>query len=268
MPRGGNRPRRPRAPSHERLNRADWDRTAAEYERLHGRGLAAAEGMTWGNWHRPERELHVLGPVRGKDVLELGCGAARWSIALAQRGARMVGLDFSAARLEQARRNMAAAGVDFPLVEASAERVPLPARRFDIVFCDWGAVTFSDPYRTIPEVARLLRTGGRFAFTNASPFRTVCQGRTEDRLAPRLRYPYFGMHRIKFLRSIEFNLPYGEWIRLFRANGFAIEDLWEGPPPVGRRSTYLSPGETVWTRRWPYEVLWRLRKERAVRRSR
>jgi len=42
-------------------------------------------------WSIPESELNVLGDVRDKDVLEFGCGAARWSIALSRLGARCVG---------------------------------------------------------------------------------------------------------------------------------------------------------------------------------
>jgi ubiquinone/menaquinone biosynthesis C-methylase UbiE len=68
------------------------------------------------------------------DVLELGCGAAQWSISLAGLGARPVGLDVSARQLEHARRAMAGAGVDFPLIEASAEDVPLRDGRFDVIF--------------------------------------------------------------------------------------------------------------------------------------
>ncbi|TMC92230.1 MAG: class I SAM-dependent methyltransferase, partial [Chloroflexi bacterium] len=82
-------------------------------------------------------------------MLELGCGAARWSIALAKLGARPVGLDLSSQQLQHARRLMQEAGVEFPLIEASAEEVPLPDTSFDIVFCDWGAMTFCDPYRTV-----------------------------------------------------------------------------------------------------------------------
>ena len=65
------------------------------------------------------------------------------------------------------------AGVDFPLIHASAEAVPLPDASFDIVFCDHGAMTFADPYRTVPEAARLLRPGGLFAFNQGSAIADV-----------------------------------------------------------------------------------------------
>src|SRR4029077_6517349 len=111
----------------------------------------------------PESELQVLGDVAGKDVLELGCGAAQWAVLLAQQGARVTGLDNSERQLEHARERMAAAGVDFPLVHAPAEWFPPPDASFDIVFCDHGALTFADPLVVVPEVSRLLLPGGLFA---------------------------------------------------------------------------------------------------------
>ncbi len=186
--------------------------------------------MAWGMWRIPEEELHILGEVSGKDVLELGCGAARWSIALAGRGARPVGLDFSSRQLQYARRLMKEAGVDFPLVEASAEDVPLPDASFDIVFCDWGAMTFCDPERTVPEAARLLRPRGLFAFATGTPIQFMCQDVKTDRLTDYLVNDYFGMHCLEWEDEVNFQLPYGDWIRLFRRSGFVVEDLIETQP--------------------------------------
>jgi hypothetical protein len=121
-------------------------------------------------------------------------------------------------------------------------------------------VTFTDPYRTIPEVARLLRNGGLFAFSNSSPFRSVCQNRKRDRLTRRLIYDYFDLHRVEFPDEVNFQLPYGEWIRLFSTNCLTVEDLIETRPPPGVQSTFLSKVEREWARHWPLEVIWRLRK--------
>jgi ubiquinone/menaquinone biosynthesis C-methylase UbiE len=125
--------------------------------------------LAWGVWQLPESELQVLGEVRGKDVLELGCGAAQWSIALHRVGARVTGLDVSERQLEHARELMAEAAAEFPLVRASAESLPFGDASFDIVFCDHGAMTFADPFLTIPEAARILRPGGLLAFSTHTP---------------------------------------------------------------------------------------------------
>jgi hypothetical protein len=60
--------------------------------------------------------------------------------------------------------------------------------------------------------------------------------------------------------SVGFNLPYGEWIRLFRGAGFSIERLIEIQPPEGAESTYQSAEDTAWARRWPMEEIWQVRK--------
>ena len=78
----------------------------------------------WGVWRIPEHELGVLGDTAGLDVLEYGCGAAQWSIALAQDGARAVGLDQSRAQLRHAEVLNRAHGTDVTLVCASGEAVP------------------------------------------------------------------------------------------------------------------------------------------------
>lgn len=245
---------------HAHKNWLMWEASSDAYDQQHAEALAGDKAMAWGLWRIPEAELHILGDVAGKDILEFGCGAARWSIALAGCHARPVGLDFSPRQLQHARRLMSEAKVDFPLLEANAESVPLLDASFDTVFCDWGAMTFSDPYRTVPEVARLLRPGGLFAFATGTPIQFLCEDTQADRLTEHLLRDYFGMHALTWENETDFQLPYGAWIRLFRATGFIIEDLIETQPPEGATSSYRDAAGTAWARRWPMENIWRVRK--------
>ena len=244
-------------------NRRYWDERADDYQAEHGEGLARE--LVWGTCGWPEAELEVLGDVRGKDVLELGCGAAQWSIFLARRGARPVGLDNSRRQLAHARRLMVEHGVEFPLIHASAECVPLPDEGFDVVFCDHGAMSFADPARTVPEVARLLRPGGLLAFNMSSPFWDLCWNEARERVDRTLHADYFQFRRWEGNEHVEFQLPYGEWIRLFRRNGFVVEDLIELRAPEGARSSYRTGPELRWGRRWPMEHVWKVRRELGVR---
>ncbi len=241
-------------------NRAFWDRQSDEYQERN-REFIGRPDPRWGTWQIPEVELQVLGDVSGKDVLELGCGAAQWAILLARQGARMVGLDNSARQLEHAREAMATAGVDFPLVHSAAEKLPFEDASFDVVFCDHGAMSFADPLLVVPEVARVLRPGGLFAFSHTAPFAWVCWDEEADRPAEELVLDYFGMHRYDEADgSVHFQLSYGEWIRLFRGNGFSVEALIEIQPAEGAESTYRTAEETAWARRWPMEEIWKVRK--------
>jgi SAM-dependent methyltransferase len=249
----------PGKPSEQALtNRAYWDRTSDDYQQRHREFIGRPEPR-WGIWQIPEADLNVLGEVAGKDVLELGCGAAQWSILLAKQGARPVGLDNSERQLEHARERLAEAGVDFPLVHASAEEVPLPDESFDIVFCDHGAFTFADPSKLVPEAARLLRPHGLLAFSHSSPFVAVCEGE-DERVHATLTRDYFGLREQHHGDVVTYELPYGDWIRLFRSNGFVVEDLIEPRPAPDAKSTYWDDQERDWARRWPSESIWKARK--------
>jgi SAM-dependent methyltransferase len=244
---------------HERRNRAFWDADADDYQSAHGQVLAQ-HPKAWGVWRIPEHELGVLGDVAGLDVLEYGCGAAQWSIALAEDGARAVGVDQSRAQLRHADALNRAHGTDVTLVCASGEAVPFADRSFDVVFCDHGAMSFCDPHRTVPEVARLLRPGGRLAFAHSTPWGYITWNPTRDSTSRRLRNAYFGMRLDDSGEgTVDFHLPYGEWIRLFRAHGFTIEDLVELQAPKHATNTY--GWDRRWARRWPAEQIWKLSKE-------
>jgi SAM-dependent methyltransferase len=145
------------------------------------------------------------------------------------------------------------------LVHGSAERLPFADESFDVVFADHGANRFADPYLWVPEAARVLRPGGLLAFSGGTPFEVVGFDEPSDSWDERLHRPYFGMHRMSFGEdgAVEFELPYGGWIRLFRESGLEVEALIEVQAPEGARSTYRTEAETAWARRWPLEQIWK-----------
>jgi SAM-dependent methyltransferase len=247
-------------PPHEQHNREFWNVDADDYQALHGEDLSR-RARAWGAWRVPESELGVLGDVDGLDVLELGCGAAQWSIALAGDGTWPVGLDQSVVQLKHARANCDSARTVIPLVAASGETAPFRDASFDVVFCDHGAMSFCDPEVTVPEVARLLRPGGVLAFCHATPLVYVTWDTRRERQDTRLHRSYWELGRMDFDEgTIDFQLPHGEWIRLLRGHGFVVEDLIELRPPEGGTTTYDDFVPDDWARRWPAEQIWRARK--------
>lgn len=255
----------PQLSPHAARNRQMWDADSSDYQSKHGPQLASSGGAAWGVWQLAESELRGLGDVRGKDVLELGCGAAQWSIALHAGGARMTGLDNSAVQLAHARELMAQAGADFPLVHASAESTPFADASFDIVFCDHGAMAFADPYRTVPEAARLLRADGLLAFSMNTPILDLLWPLADAHPGERLARDYWDLHKLQAAdEPVEFQLPYGAWIALFADHGFAVQSLIELRPPPHATSSYRDAHDLAWARRWPMEHIWRVRRTRAA----
>lgn len=241
-----------------RENRRTWDIWSESYQRKHGDLLTGAHAEAWGLWRRPESELHVLDPVEGRDVLELGCGAARWSESLAESGARVVGLDVSGAQLRHADRS--ALADRFSLVLADAQALPFADGSFDLVLSDYGGMSWADPYRTVPEVARVLRSGGQLAFCTNSPFFAMCWDSEDRTLTPTLRRAYFGLHTRRVAPgAVDYVLSYGEWIRLLRSCDMTVEALIEEAPPPDAVTTFTDrPYE--WTTQWPIEAIWSARR--------
>lgn len=253
----------PELTPHAQTNRKFWNELSDSYQTDHAPQLDV-HGAAWGVWQIPEDELRVVGDVAGRDVLELGCGAAQWSIVLARRGARAVGLDVSERQLEHAAQQVTDAGVDVRLVHASAEATPFDDASFDVVVADHGAMVFGDPYRTVPESARLLRDRGLLAFSMHTPFADVCWPSDAEEPLEQLSVPYFDFHRVDVGASehVEFQLTYGAWIRLFVANGLVVEDLVELRPKPDATSSYRSADAREWARNWPMEHVWKVRRRR------
>lgn len=246
----------------ERLNRRFWDDDADDYQAEHQSQLDV-DTMGWGVWDLPETELEVLGDVSGLDVLEYGCGGAQWAIKLARTGARVTGLDQSRGQLRHAATKVEGAGVTVELVCASATAVPLRDASFDVVFCDHGAMSFCDPHRTVPEVVRLLRPGGRFAFNISTLLRNLCYpvGEPDAPITRRLHAKWFGARAFDWGDgTIDYQIPHGEWISLFGEHGLVVEDLLELRAPKHATSTYRDYVDHGWARRWPAEEIWRVRK--------
>jgi len=242
-------------------NIAAWTALATDYVDAGRRCWAAAE-PTWGIWGIPESDVAILPDVDGADTVELGCGTAYVSAWLARRGARPVGVDPTPAQLVTARVLQDEFGLRFPLVRAAGEQVPLRDGAVDLVISEYGAAIWADPYRWIPEAARLLRPGGELVFLGNSNLLMLCVPDEDDvPAAPALLRPQRGMHRFDWPDddSVEFHLAHGDVIRLLRDSGFAVTDLVELYPGPEATTTY--PFVTLeWARRWPSEEVWRARR--------
>ena len=178
------------------LNRANWDERVAVHLKSPGYDLTALRAGRGALNPVDEAEL---GTVKGLRVLHLQCHFGADTLSLAQRGATVVGLDFSGAAIAAARDLAAELGladrarfVESDLYDAPAA-IAGPAS-FDLVYTSWGVTCWLPDIRRWAEiVAQFLKPDGRFYYADAHPASYVFDDGTK--LAdgrPGYFTPYFG----------------------------------------------------------------------------
>jgi SAM-dependent methyltransferase len=251
-------------PDYVKANRDHWTKNNAAYTDGSAENTWNKQEISWGVWNTPEANIKILPDVHGKDIVELGCGTAYVSAWLKRGGARrVVGVDITPAQLETARRLDRKYGLGLELVEANAEATGLPGASFDLAISEYGASIWCDPYKWIPEAARLLRADGELAFLRNSPLSMLCMPDTGT-VQERLLRPQLGMNRMDWLDTgeTEFQLGHGDLIRLLRKSGFEILDMVEiyAPADAVNHPFYGDYMSVEWARKWPSEEMWRARK--------
>jgi SAM-dependent methyltransferase len=155
-----------------RANRANWDERVAIHLAAEG---YEPDSLRAGRGRLNPIEEAELGPVADRRVLHLQCHFGRDTLTLAQRGARVVGLDFSGPAIAAARRLAAELGlakrarfVEADLYDAPTA-IPEPGA-FDLVFVTWGAINWLPDIRRWAEiVAWFLAPGGTLYLAEGHP---------------------------------------------------------------------------------------------------
>lgn len=139
-----------------------WEAMAAGWESDRGFVWDASRGV--GEWM-----VDALDPQPGETILELAAGLGDTGFAAAARvgeGGRLITTDFSAPMVEAARRRAEELGIsnaEFRTMDA--ERMDLEDASVDGVLCRWGYMLIADPVAALGETKRVLRDGGRVAFS-------------------------------------------------------------------------------------------------------
>jgi SAM-dependent methyltransferase len=237
-------------------NTQAWDRIAdRQGDATH------AEVVQFGPDLPTEADLRLCGDVKGKRVLDLGCGRGENAVTFARQGAHVIAIDRSASALAAGRRLADAYEVRVEWHEGDAADLAfLRADSIDVTLAVGLLVEVEDVDRQLRQVHRVLRAGCPFVFSYDHPM-ALAVGR--DDAAPgglplgrlEVRRSYFDPGPVQITRDGE---PMTLWPRttsevfaaLHRA-GYRVDALLE-PEPV--RSA--DPGPTV-----PTTIVWRARKE-------
>ena len=217
----------------KRSIQAGWDEMAGNYQ---AETHISLNDVHYAPLCPGERELRILGDVSGKAVLEVACGAAQNSIALAKMGAHCVGLDISSRQLVVARKLVEQEGVDVGLLNADGETLHMFRDcAFDVVISCFGWEFIQDLETCFRECHRVLAKDGLLIVGTVHPmsaFEWDADGRflmVNDYFRP----PYEVWQELKgdsarqgltFFRTVE------EMFATLVSAGFHVEGIWEPYP--------------------------------------
>jgi SAM-dependent methyltransferase len=249
------------------FNRANWnERVDVHLNAYDLRSLRAGRGRL------NAIEETELGPVSGLRVLHLQCHFGNDTLALAQRGATVVGLDFSPAAIAAARKLTYELGLaaHAHFVEAdlyaAPDAIPEPAA-FDLVYITWGTICWlPDITRWAQIIAHFLKPGGAFYFAEGHPAALVLDDETpcaDGR--PGFFVPYFLREalvvdehrdyadpnaRLKNTRTHQFMHPLADVLMALMNAGLRLEFLHEHDHvPWKMFSSLVDDGDGEY--RWP-----------------
>jgi SAM-dependent methyltransferase len=224
-------------------NRRWWDADADAYLAEHGDFLGEAD-LVWCPENLREADVHLLGDVTGRRILEVGCGSAPCARYLAREGASVVAFDLSAGMLAHAQAAAGRTGTEVPLIQADVCELPFRDECFDLAFSAFGAIPFvADSALAVRQVARVLRPGGRWVFSATHPMRwafpddpgplglTAIQSYFD-------RAPYVEVDADGVPAYVEHHRTMGDRIREIVAAGFVLRDVIEPEWPDGFTGTW------------------------------
>ncbi len=251
-----------------------WDEMSADYQ---GYTRISLDDVHYAPLCPGERDLQLIGDVHGLYTLELACGAAQNSIALAKQGAHATALDLSAKQLTIARNLTQQASVNVELLQADMENLRMfPDGSFHIVLSCFGCEFLPDLARCLAECARVLKRGGLLIVGTVHPL-TAFEWDTDERVLWVTDYfnppvevwqePTREAHQkgLTFFRTVQ------EMFSTIRDAGFAVERIVEPHPyPVPTMSAAerqaIPYGGAYWESQYerlskiPFAIIYKARK--------
>lgn len=173
-----------------------WNNNSKDFQKDHKVPI----GITYGPGIPTENKLNLIGNVKGKNVLEIGCGGAQCGIEFAKNGAKVTGVDISKKQLEYAKKLAEKNNVKIKFIEGDMKNLnKIKSNSQDIVFSSWALFYVSDLKKCFKEVYRVLKKKGIFVFSTHHPF-----WETIDKKKLKIKRNYFdtGEYQEKLKRGI------------------------------------------------------------------
>jgi ubiquinone/menaquinone biosynthesis C-methylase UbiE len=143
-----------------------WNRISSHYQR---RMRIPTDDVYWGEFVAAESKLKILGDVKGKRILEIGCGGAQNSIALSRWGAEVSALDLSKSQIDCGKMLARGEKAEVDLIVGDMKKIPFRSESFHVVMTAISLQYLPDLMATFADVNRVLLNHGNFVFSGMHP---------------------------------------------------------------------------------------------------
>ena len=247
----------------KRINlKEGWNKVAEKYQTLI---KISTNEVHYGPNAEGEKKLKLLGNVRRKKVLEIGCGGGQNSIVLAKAGAKTVGIDFSKAQLDYAERLAKQERVNVKFVELDMREVDNLKEKFDIVLSSFAFQYVTDLKPLFRKISQIIRQKGLFVFTIGHPMAYAEKLKKSNKGIAAVIYNYFKKeHRVWYwnfdrkTKFTDFHHRITDVSTALHDSGFIIEKIIEQTAyPPNKNSPYYDPS---YDKRWnqiPFSIIFK-----------
>ncbi len=218
-----------------------WEHSSKSYQK----GCKIPIDIHYGPGSPNEKHLKLLGNLKGKKVLEIGCGGAQCGIAMAKQGAKVTGIDISEEQLKFAKNLAEKNKVNIKFYQGDIKSLKqIKSNSQDIVFSAFALHYVDNLNKCFKEVYRVLKKKGIFVFSLDHPF-----SRTADSETLKIKESYFKTGKTEIFFSDEtkkfvmYNHTISELYDTLINSGFNVERIIE---PDSRKRYKYDPWYGIW----------------------
>jgi len=222
-----------------------WEQTSKSYQEE----CKIPIDIHYGPGSPNEDYYKLMGNLKGKNILEIGCGGAQCGIAMVKKGAKVIGIDLSVEQLRFAKELAKKNKVNIKLYQGDIKSLKqIKSKSQDIVFSAWALLYVDDLLKCFKEVYRVLKKKGLFVFSLNHPFWW-----TVDKEKMKVTKSYFktGKYTQTFSDKTKTFVMYRYTISdLYNTSvkaGFVVEEMLE---PDSRKKYPYDP----WYKLWDYKL--------------
>jgi len=243
----------------EKSTKRGYNILASKYHEMRMEGI----GKFFNEYLEMPGTLELLGKVKGKKILDWGCGSGIYAKILSKRGAVVKGFDISEELIKIAKIN----NPDLDLRQGSGYKIPFN-EKFDIVFASLAINYTKDWDKVFSEVKRVLNDKGIFIFSFGNPVTEISKKMDFDGKRIRVIGDYFTQRKIeglyenikgKEIQLWNYHRTYETIIKTILKNRFEIIDYKDCYPL--KKSKKLFPNYYEQYTKIPNFCVWKLRKK-------